>query len=95
MVVHTATSGAGPSTGSPRPHPGGHNPRGGGASPQHAALGLGQMVTATGVAVHWIARGGAPRAALRARLRLLSSPFDFTFANVLTPPSDHHLVHVC
>ena len=59
------------------------------------ALGLDQPVTATGVVVHQIARGGAPRVALRAWLRLLSSPFDFSFANVLTPPSDHHLVYVC
>jgi hypothetical protein len=39
--------------------------------------------------------GGATQAALRARFRLLFFVFFTTFANMLTPPSNHHLVHVC
>jgi hypothetical protein len=66
------------------------------------ALGQVQVVTATGVAVHRTGGSGAvavhqtggsraTQVAPRARFRLLF----FTFANVLTPPSNHHLVHVC
>ena len=102
MAVYTITSGDHPDSSCALPSPGGHRPSSGGATGQGTtvpaptpALGLDQLVTATGVAVHQTARGGAPKAALRAWLRLLSSPFDFSFANVLTPPSDHHLVHVC
>jgi hypothetical protein len=38
---------------------------------------------------------GATQEALRARFHLLFFAFFTTFTNVLTPPSDHHLVHVC
>jgi hypothetical protein len=54
-----------------------------------------QLVTATGVAVHWTRHGGAPGVAHRAWECLFFFTFFTTFANVLKLQVSHHHVQVC
>jgi hypothetical protein len=81
-----------------RPRSGGPRPRGGGATGQAVVVPfIGHQPTPLSrpLGGHRPRGGGATQAAPRARFCLLFFTNFFTFVNVLTPPSDHHLVHVC
>jgi hypothetical protein len=102
VAVYTEHTGATLLSPASLPRLGGHCPRGGGATgqggdapPKHLPLGLAQSVTAIGVAVHRTEGCGSPRAAPRAKFRLLFFTYFTTFANVLTLQVFHHHVQVC